>query len=132
MEDVTKLTTKELLEERNKILKYQPYMGAKRKELVTRYGYDCKNAAHLIRLLRMGNEFLSTGELKVFRHDAEELKVIKTGGWSLEKVKTEAQRLFEEAKELYSTTKLPDEPNRDQAENLLIDLIEESWGTIDF
>lgn len=108
------------------------YMGAKRKELVARYGYDCKNAAHLIRLLRMGNEFLATGELKVFRPDAEELKVIKTGGWSLEKVKDEAQRLFGESEEAFNKSPLPDKPNEQMAENLLIELIEESWGPIDF
>jgi len=33
---------------------YQGYMGDKRKKLVSKYGYDCKNAAHLIRLLNMG------------------------------------------------------------------------------
>ena len=35
------------------------YMGAKRKELVAKHGYDTKNAAHLIRLLRMGIEFMN-------------------------------------------------------------------------
>ena len=41
--------------------KYQGYMGAKRKELVDKFGYDVKNACHLIRLLNMGYEFLLTG-----------------------------------------------------------------------
>ena len=47
-----------------------------------------ENAAHLIRLLRMGNEFITTGTLHVFRtSDADELKVIKRGGWTLDQVK---------------------------------------------
>jgi predicted nucleotidyltransferase len=113
--------------------KFEGYMGAKRKELVDRHGYDCKNAAHLIRLLRMGNEFLRTGVLQVFRPDAEELKVIKTGGWTLEQVKAESQRLFAESEEALRTSPLPAEPNQQQAENLLIDLIEEAWiESIDF
>ena len=33
---------------------HQGYMGEKRKEIVARYGYDTKNAAHLVRLLRVG------------------------------------------------------------------------------
>ena len=41
------------------------YMGQKRRELVRRVGYDAKNAAHLIRLLRMGIEFLTEGTLHV-------------------------------------------------------------------
>ena len=50
-------------------------MGEKRKAIVRKYQYDVKNAAHLIRLLRMGIEFLETGELRVFRAmDAEELR----------------------------------------------------------
>ena len=31
------------------------YMGEKRKQLVERFGFDTKNAAHLIRILRMGS-----------------------------------------------------------------------------
>lgn len=56
-------------------------MGERRKALVRRHGYDTKNAAHLIRLLRMGIEFLQSGELLVDRsgHDAGELLAIKRG-----------------------------------------------------
>ena len=44
--------------------------------MVWKYQYDVKNAAHLIRLLRMGTEFLETGRLQVYRTtDADELKV---------------------------------------------------------
>ncbi len=55
------------------------YMGEKRRELVRRVGYDAKNAAHLIRLLRMGIEFLTEGTLYVERADAAELLSIKRG-----------------------------------------------------
>jgi len=53
----------------------------KRRELVRRLGYDAKNAAHLIRLLRMGIEFLTEGTLHVERVDAPELLDIKHGAW---------------------------------------------------
>lgn len=66
---------------------FQGHMGAKRKELVELFGYDTKNAAHLIRLLRMGIEFLKDGCLYVERHDAQELLAIKRGEWSLDKFK---------------------------------------------
>ena len=49
------------------------YMGKKRKELVEKFGYDAKMASHCIRLLKMGVEFLTTGELNVFREDASML-----------------------------------------------------------
>jgi len=60
------------------------YLGAKRKQLVEKYGYDCKNAGHLLRLLHMGIEFLETGKLNVKRTWDKDLLIdIKTGKYSL-------------------------------------------------
>lgn len=39
-------------------LAFEGYMGEKRKRLVRKFGYDTKNACHLIRLLKMGIEFI--------------------------------------------------------------------------
>lgn len=101
------------------------YMGKKRRELVRRVGYDAKNAAHLIRLLRMGIEFLTEGALRVERADAPELLDIKRGGWSLEKVKSEAERLFQLSQEAYVRSPLPQEPDRHRAERLCVQMISE-------
>jgi hypothetical protein len=101
------------------------YMGQKRRELVRRVGYDAKNAAHLIRLLRMGIEFLTEGTLHVERADAPELLDIKRGAWSLEKVKDESERLFQLAQEAYVRSSLPPEPDRARAERLCVQLISE-------
>ncbi len=102
---------------------FRGFMGKKRKELVERYGYDCKNAAHLIRLLRMGIEFLGDGELRVYREDAENLKAIKSGQWTLEKVKEEAAILFDEAKKAFDASPLPEEPEKEKAEKLLVEIV---------
>jgi predicted nucleotidyltransferase len=99
------------------------YMGEKRKRLVAEFGYDCKNAAHLIRLLRMGIEYLTDGTLRVFREDAHELKEIKTGKWSLERVQREAGDLFKLAQEAYVRSPLPPSPNYSEAERLLIKIL---------
>ena len=99
------------------------YMGQKRRELVRRVGYDAKNAAHLIRLLRMGIEFLTEGTLHVERVDGPELLDIKRGAWSLEKVKAESERLFQLAQEAYVRSSLPPEPDRDRAERLCVEMI---------
>lgn len=107
------------------------YMGQKRKQLVEKFGYDCKNAAHLIRLLRMGIEFLTDGELRVFRQDAVELKEIKSGQWSLNKVKKEADELFVLAREAYVRSPLPPQPKYKEAEELLISILRSSLGYID-
>ena len=102
---------------------FKGYMGNKRRELVERFGYDCKNAAHLIRILRMGIEFLTEGTLYVEREDKYELMDIKRGAWPLDKVKVEAERLFQLAQEAYVRSPLPPEPDRDRAEQLLISIV---------
>lgn len=98
-------------------------MGDKRKELVKEFGYDTKNAAHLIRLLRMGIEFLTEGMLYVERADAEQLLAIKKGEWSLDKVKKEADHLFKLAEEAYVRSSLPAESDMKAAEELLSRII---------
>jgi predicted nucleotidyltransferase len=103
------------------------YMGEKRKTLVEKYGYDCKNAAHCIRLLKMGMEFLIEGNLNVFREDASWLLEIKRGLWSLEDVKAEAKRLFALTDEAYIRSTLPSEPDynkvNDLVKSVLVDYI---------
>ena len=102
---------------------YKGYMGNKRRQLVERFGYDCKNAAHLIRLLRMGIEFLTDGTLYVERKDKHELMDIKRGAWSMDKVKAEAERLFQLAQEAFVRSPLPSEPDRQRAEDLVVSIV---------
>ena len=101
----------------------QGYMGAKRQILVEKYGFDCKNAAHLIRLLRMAIEFLTEGRLYVERADSHDLLAIKRGEWTLDRVKAEAEGLFRLAQEAYVRSPLPNKPDRDRAEALCVRLI---------
>jgi hypothetical protein len=98
---------------------FEGYMGEKRKSLVKKYGYDCKNAAHLIRLLKMGIEFLSEGRLYVERQDAAELLSIKRGEWTLEAVQDRAGHLFRLAEEAYVRSSLPAEPAYEAVDLLL-------------
>jgi predicted nucleotidyltransferase len=104
----------------------QGYMGEKRKALVDKFGYDCKNAAHLIRLLNMGIEFLVEGKLYVERKfDAAQLISIKTGEWSLKKIKEEAENLFKHCELAYINSKLPNEPDYEKANKICITIIKE-------
>ena len=103
------------------------HMGAKRKGLIKQFGFDTKNAAHLIRLLRMGIEFLKDGELYVERHDAPQLLDIKRGEWSLTEVKAEADRLFRNIEEIYLSSKLPLAPDSEKINELCMNVIEEAW-----
>lgn len=102
---------------------FKGYMGEKRKALVERHGYDTKNAAHLIRLLRMGIEFLRDGELNVVRHDAPELLAIKHGEWTLDVVKRTADDLFRRAEYVYDRSTLPPRPDREKVNVLCVEVV---------
>jgi hypothetical protein len=100
------------------------YMGDKRKTLIEKFGYDVRCASHLIRLLRMGVEFMNSGELKVFRRDdAEELLEIKAGAWSLEKIEKEAVCLFDRARKAYTESSLPLKPNMRLINELSVEVV---------
>lgn len=107
-------------------LAFEGYMGEKRKKLVEKFGYDTKNAAHLIRLLRMGIEFLNEGVLYVDRGavgDAPQLLSIKMGEWSLDQVKAEADRLFKRSEEAYDRCKLPPKVDTQAVDKIVIEIV---------
>jgi predicted nucleotidyltransferase len=105
------------------------YMGEKRKKLVEKFGYDTKNASHLIRLLKMGMEFLATGELNVMREDNTYLVDIKNGKYDLQYIKDESQRLFNLAEAALVNSKLPDHVDQDKAEKLLVGILQDHFKT---
>jgi predicted nucleotidyltransferase len=102
---------------------FEGYMGEKRKRLVKKFGYDTKNAAHLIRLLRMGIEFMTDGALFVERHDAQQLLEIKRGEWTLEQVQKEASALFRSAELAYINSNLPPKVDIDKINELCVSVI---------
>jgi len=100
------------------------YMGEKRKALVEKFGFDCANASHAIRLLRQGITFLREGKIEVHRRgDAEELLLIKTGAWPLEKVKAESDKLFEETEAALHASKLPESPDYAAVDEMVYKII---------
>lgn len=108
--------------------KHAGYMGAKRKALVEKFGYDTKNAAHAIRLLRMAVEFMRHGRMQVYRiDDAAELMDIKRGEWTMEQVQQEAEALFAIAESAYHDSRLPDYPNMEMVSALCMDVIATAW-----
>lgn len=109
---------------------HEGYMGEKRKKLVEKYGYDVKNAAHLIRLLRMGIEALRTGTIKVYRPDAHELISIKKGGWTLEKVQENARLGFEDAEVAKLNSWLREDPETEHIEELLLEGYAMHWHSL--
>ncbi len=104
------------------------YMGEKRKALVSQYGYDCKNAAHCIRLLATAIDMLKTGKIKVYRtEDRDKLIDIKTGKWSLERVKEYADELKAEFDKLSQFSQFPPYVDPDKLETILLNTMNIAW-----
>ena len=98
-----------------------------RAELEAKCGYDSKHAAHCIRLVRMGNEILTTGKVNVDRRgiDAEELLAIRLGNVGYEVVLAEAEKLFAQLDRSYELSTLPDGVDLEKINRLAIKLVEE-------
>jgi hypothetical protein len=108
---------------------FQGYMGAKRKASVEKYGFDLKNAAHAVRLLHMGCEYMKSGRLTVRRvWDRQMLIDIKKGNWTLAMIKEHvADRLLsmQSAKE---ESTLPLTIDMQQVEELVVSLMRSHLG----
>ncbi len=106
------------------------FQGEKRRVRYEQFGYDCKSASHVVRLLRMGIEYFQTGELIVERPDAAELLEIKRGGWLLKRVEFEVGILFRALETAYVMSKLPERPNLEKINALCVKVVKESLGIV--
>ncbi len=95
-----------------------------RAELEAKHGFDTKHGAHLVRLMRTGLEVVESGELLVRRADAEELKTIRDGAWSYERLVEESERLEERMKDAAKESTLPAEVDHDWVDGLAYEVIE--------
>lgn len=101
----------------------------KRSILEEQFGYDTKHAAHLVRLLRMGNEILEHGEVIVARPDAQELLDIRRGKKTYEEIVSYAEHLDNRIRnELYKTSPLRHSPDYAFAAKLLMEVQDINWG----
>jgi predicted nucleotidyltransferase len=88
-------------------------------------GYDSKNLMHTVRLLAMADEIAREGVLRVRRPDREALLKIRAGEFPYEALVDQAEAMLASMRDHFSASSLPDEPDRDQANELLIELREE-------
>lgn len=99
----------------------------KRSVIEAKWGIDLKNAYHLVRLLRVCKEILSTGKVLVKRPDREELLAIRNGAWSYEQIIEHSNNLDIEIEQIYKTSNvLPKIPDIKKLDNLCSSLVEKS------
>jgi len=83
-----------------------------RAALEAKYGFDGKHGMHLVRLMRMCREILLGGAVRVRRPDAEDLKGIRNGDWSYDRMMGWANGQDHELVEIGRASDLPKKPNR--------------------
>ena len=101
----------------------------KRKELVDDFGYDVKFAYHVVRLLDEVEQLLLYQDMDL-RRDAERLKAIRRGEWSLEQLEEYFKQKESDLEQVYLASRLPDVANTKAVRQLLTDCLEQHFGSI--
>jgi predicted nucleotidyltransferase len=96
--------------------------------LEERYGYDTKHAMHLCRLLMMGHEILTTGEVHVRRPDAHWLRSIRDGAMSYDELRNWAREYNARLPTLTANSDLPERPDEEAADRLIVELHAQALG----
>ena len=107
-----------------------PQEGSKRAQNVDEFGFDCKFAYHVVRLLDEVEQILTLGDLNLQR-DRERLKAIRRGEWSLEQVKAFFVTKEKELESAYTASKLPHGPDEAAIKNLLLECLEMHYGSLE-
>lgn len=84
--------------------------------------YDSKNMLHVFRLLNMAEEIAKEGIIRVRRPERDFLLKIREGAFQYDDLMDMAQAKIETINTLFEKSNLPDEPDRQLAEQLLIDI----------
>ncbi len=111
----------------NKIRTKSP--SGKRADLVEQHGYDVKFAYHVVRLLLEVEQILVDGDLDLER-DREQLKEIRRGTWSLERLESWAQEKEKQLEALYHSSTLPYAPDEAVLRAHLMHCLEAHYGDL--
>ncbi|MBN9295845.1 MAG: nucleotidyltransferase domain-containing protein [Filimonas sp.] len=89
--------------------------------------YDAKNMMHTIRLLQMAKEIALTGKIEVRRQNRAELLDIKAGKLDYDELLQLSDTMLEEIELAYTNSSLPDTPDHDAIEQLLVKMRKELY-----
>lgn len=112
-----------------KAVNKNPKPGSKRYELIKKHGVDTKFLYHVARLGLECEMILAEGDLDLTR-SKEFLKAIRRGDRTFDQVKEWFEKKEGELETLYINSKLPHSPDETIIKNLLIDCLEQHYGSI--
>lgn len=102
----------------------------KRLDIIQKHGYDVKFAYHVVRLLDEAEQILMETDLDLQR-SKEVLKAIRRGEWTIEDIRkwvVEKDRVLES---VYSSSKLIEQPSEEVLLNVLLQCLEEHYGSLE-
>lgn len=92
--------------------------------------YDAKNMMHTFRLLDMAAEILATGEVIVRRPNRAELLKIRSGAFDYDELIARAEQKVAEIDEIARRSLLPDEPDVERIEEILVEIRAEWYNGV--
>jgi predicted nucleotidyltransferase len=102
----------------------------KRAEVVAKHGYDTKFAYHVVRLLGEAEQILIEGDIDLQR-DNDRLKAIRRGEWTEERLRQWAADKEADLERAYAASKLPPVPDEDKLKALLLNCLEDHYGSLE-
>lgn len=102
----------------------------KRTKLVEEFGYDVKFAYHVVRLLNEIEQIMAEATLDLDRN-SEQLKAIRRGDWSEQQVETYFFEKEKNLERLFIESKLPIAADKMQIKALLLNCLEQHYGSLD-
>jgi hypothetical protein len=87
-----------------------------------RRGYDSKNLMHTLRLLDMAGEIAREGVLRIRRPNRDYLLRVRSGEFEYEELVEGAERKLAEVQAEFERSALPDHPDREKVNALLVEI----------
>lgn len=102
--------------QRQRLLGERGQKNVNRKELVDKFGFDCKYASHMLRLGYQGVEYAETGrlELPLGEPVRQRIRDVRAGLVPLNDILTECGQVEQQLKDLRDTSPLPEFPETDR------------------
>lgn len=105
--------------------------GTGRRDLIEKYGYDTKFFMHSVRLLTSAIEILDTGDYSTYRTNRDFLLECRNGKYTLEEALWMIEDYDVRLNESFNRSELPEEPDFEAVNNLLIKINREGLNLTD-
>lgn len=100
-----------------------------RRDIIEKFGYDCKLMSHAVRLYIEAIELLGTGKIEFPLKENQKLLDIKTGLWTYEKCQQECKKLEDLAGQVYASSQIRHSPDKEAIHNLQVSLYKDYFSS---